>query len=102
MLYVAFVHRDDEPGVGISFPDFPGCVSDGVTIDETIRRGASALAFHIEGMIQDGEEIPQPRSLQEVDADPNLAEWRERATICFVPAVIDKGSPRRVNISTSD
>ena len=40
MLYVAFVHRDDKPGFGISFPDFPGCVSDGDTIDETIRRGA--------------------------------------------------------------
>ena len=66
MLYVAFVHRDDRPGFGISFPDFPGCVSDGDTIDETIGRGATALAFHIDGMIQDGEEIPEPRSLQDV------------------------------------
>ena len=61
MLYVAFVHRDDEPGFGIRFRDFPGCVADG----DTIRRGGTALAFHIEGMIQDGEEIPEPRSLQE-------------------------------------
>ena len=99
MLYVAFIHRDDEPGFGISFPDFPGCVSDGDTIDETIRRGASALAFHIEGMIQDGERILEPRSLQDVEADPSLAEWREGASICFVPVVLDKGSPRRVNIS---
>ncbi len=99
MLYIAFVHRDDEPGFGISFPDFPGCVSDGDTIDETIRRGATALAFHIEGMIQDGEAIPKPRSLEDIEADPNLAEWREGATICFIPAVIDKGSPRRVNVS---
>ena len=34
MLYVAFIHRDETPGFGISFPDFPGCVSDGDTIDE--------------------------------------------------------------------
>ena len=99
MLYVAFIHRDDEPGFGISFPDFPGCVSDGDTIDDTIRRGASALAFHIEGMIQDGEVIPEPRSLQDVEADDSLAEWRNGAVICFVPVVLDKGSPRRVNIS---
>lgn len=99
MLYVAFIHKDEEPGFGISFPDFPGCISEGDTIDETIQRGACALAFHIEGMIEDGETIPAPRSLQDIERDPSLAEWREGATICFVPAVIDKGSPRRVNIS---
>ena len=96
MLYVAFVHRDDKPGFGISFPDFPGCVTDGDTIDETIRRGARALAFHIEGMIQDGEEIPEPRSLQDVAADDSLAEWRDGAVICFVPVVLDEESPASV------
>ncbi len=99
MLYVAFIHRNEEPGFGISFPDFPGCISDGDTIDETIKRGATALAFHIEGMTQDGETIPAPRSLQEIEGDPSLAEWRKEAVICFVPAVLDKGSPRRVNVS---
>ena len=96
MLYVAFVHRDDRPGFGISFPDFPGCVSDGDTIDETIGRGATALAFHIDGMIQDGEEIPEPRSLQDVAADDSLAEWRDGAIICFVPVVLDEESPASV------
>ena len=91
MLYIAFVHRDEEPGFGISFPDFPGCVSDGDTIAETIRRGASALAFHIEGMIRDGEEIPTPRSLQDIEADSSLAEWREEASICFVLGVLRNG-----------
>ena len=27
MRYVSFIHRDDDTGYGISFPDFPGCVS---------------------------------------------------------------------------
>ncbi len=99
MRYVAFIHRDNGPGFGISFPDFPGCVSDGNTIDEAIRRGSTALAFHVEGMAQDGEKIPEPRSLQDVEADQSLAEWREGAAICFVPVIFDKGSPRRVNIS---
>ena len=58
MLYVAFIHRDEEPGFSISFPDFPGCISEGDMIDETVRHGAKALAFHIEGMIEDGEPIP--------------------------------------------
>lgn len=50
-------------------------------------------------MIQDGDTIPVPRSLEEIERDLSLAEWRKGATTCFIPAVIDKGAPRRVNIS---
>ena len=99
MRYVAFIHGDTEPGFGIGFPDFPGCVSAGDTIDEAIRRGIEALAFHVEGMIQDGESIPEPRAVQDIEAEPDLAEWRDGAVICLVPLIFDKGSPRRVNIS---
>ena len=99
MRYVAFIHGDTDPGLGISFPDFPGCVSVGDTMDEAIRSGTEALAFHIEGMIQDEERIPEPRSVQDIEADPDLAQWREGAIICIVPLIFDKGSTRRVNIS---
>ena len=99
MRYVAFLHDDGEPGFGISFPDFPGCISDGDTVDDALRRGAEALSFHVEGMVADGERIPQPRSLQNIRADKSLAEWRDGATIAFVPLILDKGSPRRINVS---
>ncbi len=99
MRYVAFIHHDGEPGYGISFPDFPGCVSDGDTIDEAILRGGEALAFHLEGMVNDNQKIPDPRSVEEIQRDPSLQEWREGATLCIVPAILDKGSPRRINIS---
>ena len=99
MRYVAFVHDDDEPGVGVSFPDFPGCVSDGENVDDALRRGAEALSFHVEGMVADGEPIPPPRSLHDITADESLAEWRDGATIAFVPLILDKGSPRRINVS---
>ena len=74
-------------------------MSAGDTIDEAIRRGIEALAFHVEGMIQDGESIPEPRAVQDIEAEPDLAEWRDGAVICLVPLIFDKGSPRRVNIS---
>lgn len=99
MRYVAFIHSADGPGFGVSFPDFPGCVSDGDTVEEAIHRGAEALAFHVEGMIEDGEAVPEPRAVQEIKADPSLVEWREGADVAFVPLVLDKGSPRRVNVS---
>ncbi len=93
MRYVALIHGGDGSGFGISFPDFPGYASDGDTVEEAFHRGAEALAFHIEGMIEDGETIPEPLGVQEVRADPSLAEWREGADVAFVPLVLDKGSP---------
>ena len=81
MRYVALIHCDNEPGFGIGFPDFPGCVSDGGTVEEAIRRGREALAFHIESMAEDGEDIPRPRARSEIEADPDMAEWCEGACI---------------------
>ena len=98
MRYVAFVHDDDEPGFGVSFPDFPGCVSDGDTVDDALRRGAEALAFHVEGMLADGEPVPPPRTLHDIKADESLA-GRDGATIAFVPLNLDKASPRRIDVS---
>ena len=99
MRYIAFIHGDEESGFGISFPDFPGCVSDGDTVENAIRRGSEALSFHVEGMLEDGETVPPPRSVQSVKLDLELTEWREGANFAFVPLILDKGSPRRVNIS---
>lgn len=87
MHYVAFIHQDDEPGYGISFPDFPGCISAGDTMDEVLRRGAEALAFHVEGMKEHDEPIPAPRELPAILADDTLAEWRSGATFTSVPLV---------------
>ncbi len=99
MRYVAFIHHELEVGYGISFPDFPGCVSLGNTVDEAVRHGCEALAFHFEGMVSDGDPIPSPRTIEEIKADDELAEWRLGADIVFVPLLLDRGSSKRVNIS---
>jgi len=98
MRYVSFIHRDDA-GYGVSFPDFPGCVSVGDNIDEAIRHGSEALAFHVEGLIDDGESIPRPRSIDAIKADPELSDWRREADFVLIPLLLDRGTSRRVNIS---
>lgn len=97
--YIAFIHTDDEPGYGISFPDFPGCISQGDTFEDALRLGREALEFHIEGMIEDGDEIPAPSTIGYLMSAPDLAEQRVGMAIASVPYVRDMGSPKRVNIS---
>ncbi len=98
MRYVSFIHQDDA-GYGISFPDYPGCVSVGDSVDAAVHRGCEALAFHVKGLGNDGERIPPPRSIDAIKADPELADWREGADLVLIPLLLDRGSSRRVTIS---
>ena len=57
--YPALLEQTESGSWGIFFPDFPGCVSAGDSSDEAMALGAEALAFHVEGMQEDGDVIPQ-------------------------------------------
>jgi len=43
-------------------PDLPGCVATGASVEEVELQIREAIAFHLEGMRQDGEPIPPPSS----------------------------------------
>jgi predicted RNase H-like HicB family nuclease len=44
-------------------PDLPGCVATGATVEETKERIADAIRMHLEGMREDGDAIPEPRTV---------------------------------------
>ena len=68
--YIALLHKDQTSDYGVDFPDFPGCVTAGLTMDEARHMAAEALQFHIKGMTEDQEPIPEPSSLKTVMAQP--------------------------------
>jgi predicted RNase H-like HicB family nuclease len=45
-------------------PDVPGCVSASDTLDEMNDLMREALEFHLEGMLEDGAEIPEPTTMK--------------------------------------
>ena len=65
-IYVALIHKDKSSDFGVSFPDFPGCIAVGATLQEALEGAKEALEFHMEGMVEDGEFIPEPTSLDVV------------------------------------
>jgi predicted RNase H-like HicB family nuclease len=69
--YIGLIHKDAESDYGVSFPDFPGVVTAGATLDEARHMAEEALALHVEGMVEDGDAIPEPSSLESVMADPD-------------------------------
>lgn len=88
--YWGLVHTDDDGSFGISFPDFPGCVSAADTMTELVEMGTEALNFHIEGMHADGENIPAPSPVVELE-DGAVGIVAITATI--------PGKKRRINLT---
>jgi predicted RNase H-like HicB family nuclease len=41
-------------------PDLPGCIATGKTRDDTERMIREAIEFHIEGLIEHGQPVPDP------------------------------------------
>jgi predicted RNase H-like HicB family nuclease len=67
--YIAVINPKD---FGVIFPDFLGCVSVGDNIDDAKIKAQEVLEFHIQGMREDGEELPTPKSLEEIKKEyPN-------------------------------
>jgi predicted RNase H-like HicB family nuclease len=71
--YIALLRKEPDSDYGVDFPDFPGCITAGSTIEEARAMAEEALAFHIEGMREDGDAIPEPSPIDTVMADPHNA-----------------------------
>lgn len=70
IYYPAIIDRTPNGFYGITFPDFPGCVSAGATVQETARKGEEALAAHVSFMMRDGDPVPEPTPMDAIKMDP--------------------------------
>jgi len=93
--YIGLIHKESASDFGISFPDFPGCVSAGTTLDEALAMGREALDGHIEAMVEAGEAIPAPSDIDTVMKNP---ENRDGVAV-LVPAPDLAGKAVRVNVT---
>ncbi|MGX5804932.1 type II toxin-antitoxin system HicB family antitoxin [Bradyrhizobium sp. Arg314] len=74
LQYVGLIHKEDASDYGVSFPDFPGVVTAGASLEEVRELAEQALALHVEGLIDDGDVVPDPTSLKKVAANADRGE----------------------------
>jgi predicted RNase H-like HicB family nuclease len=97
MEYIAYLHKDRDSDYGVSFPDFPGCITAGKTLDEASRLAPEALALHIQGMIEDGDPVPEPSKVDDIATDA-----ARHGAVAFLVRVEVPDATVRVNITARE
>ena len=59
----AVLFEKTDTGYSAHVPDLPGCVAAGATFDETAELMRGAIRMHLAGMRQNGEPIPEPKTI---------------------------------------
>lgn len=63
MKFPVVLHKDADSDYGVIVPDVPGCFSFGSTFSEALENVHEALALHLEGMVADGDALPQGKEV---------------------------------------
>ena len=58
--YTIVLHPEpEEGGYSVTVPALPGCFAQGETVEEAISKAREAIRLHIEGLLEDGEPVPE-------------------------------------------
>ena len=94
--YIAVIHKEKGSAFGASFPDLTGCISAASTLEKLRPMIEESLGLHLEGMIEDGEAVPEPSSLDKIVKSKDYAD-AVAVMVVKVPELV--GATVRVNIT---
>lgn len=93
--YIGLIHKQADSDFGVSFPDLPGVITAGTSLEDARTMAEEALALHVDGMVEDGEAIPAPSSLDSIMADLHNRD----AVAILVSVKTDAKKSVRVNVT---
>lgn len=73
VYYPAIIERASD-GFSVFFPDLPGCVSAGDTVQAAAIGAEEALSGHLAVMIEHGDALPDPSDISAIERDPEVDE----------------------------
>jgi len=84
--YIALIHKDIDSCYGVSFPDIPGVITGGDTIDEAMQQAVEVLQFAAEDWSNpDGSTgFGPPSTIDELRNDPGFLEDARDAVVALV------------------
>ncbi len=93
-IYAGIAEGDRRSGYSLYFPDLPGCVTAGDTLGELVVNAREAVELHLEGMLAEGKDAPEPTPMEDLPHEPDVKE----AGVILVDAAMFE--PRaRINVT---
>jgi len=106
--YPIVIDKDPDSDYGVTVPDLPGCYTFGDTIADVLTQAVEAVECHLEGMLLDGDPIPEPKDIAYHETNPEYADgvWKT-ITIKFpelqhYPIVIHKDPDSACGVTVPD
>lgn len=97
--YTGIIFKDVGTDYGVHFPDLPGCITVGLTMDEALANAQQAIAFHVDMLAKDGDDIPEPRTLEELAMDVDVKSDIDAGGIMIqVPLLSTSSVKKRVEL----
>ncbi|MGO4408394.1 type II toxin-antitoxin system HicB family antitoxin [Bosea sp. RAF48] len=81
MHFVAVIEKEPQTLYGGWFPDVPGAISAGRTLDECVASARTCLREWAAETLAHGEHLPPARALQEIQADRDVRAARRRGAV---------------------
>jgi predicted RNase H-like HicB family nuclease len=96
--YPAIIRKEKGTSFGVDFPDFPGCITAAADLAAALAQAEEALRFHADGMIDDGNPLPEPTPLEAVLESADA----QGGAVCMVRLLPPKGRAVRVNVTIDE
>ena len=84
-----------EGAYGVVFPDLPGCVAMGYTVEDALVNAEDALRDYTLDADQDGESLPEPSPFQSIDVPKG-------SQLVSMPLIRVSGRKVRANLTLDD
>ena len=85
--YPIVIHKDPDSDYCVTVPDLPGCITAGDTLEEAQNQAAEAIQCHIEGMLLDGESVPEAKEIVFHQDNPDYADGVWKSITIVLPDI---------------
>ena len=85
--YPIVIHKDQDSDYCVIVPDLLGCITAGDTLEDAQNQAAEAIQCHIEGMLLDGESVPEAKEIAFHQDNPDYADGVWKSIIIVLPNI---------------
>ena len=91
---IRYLAKEDGGGILIEYPDLPGCISDGETMEEAVKNGQDAVKCWLEAAKESGRTIPKPSK------ELSSGKWVQRVPKSLHAKLIEQAKKDGVSLNT--